>query len=81
MKNSGLILVIVGLLIFFVLGLPVWLVKLIGVALALFGLFAIIAPAKASVWLDKMSGCCKKKEKEVVVEEPKEEKKASKEKK
>ncbi len=65
MRNSGIILLVLGLVLFFILGLPVWLVKLIGVIVAIGGLFMIIAPEKA----EELFGKCKLQKK------PKEEKK------
>lgn len=47
MRNLGVIFLIVGLLLFFILGLPSWLVKVIGVIIAIIGLFMISAPEKA----------------------------------
>ncbi|MCK4447405.1 MAG: hypothetical protein KAW56_10040 [Candidatus Marinimicrobia bacterium] len=62
MRNSGIILLVLGLVLFFILGLPVWLVKLIGVIVAIGGLFMIIAPEKA----EELFGKCRfKKESEV----------------
>lgn len=54
MRNLGIILLVIGLVLFFILGLPVWLVKLIGVIVAIGGLFMFIAPEKAEELFGKV---------------------------
>lgn len=64
MRNLGVIFIIIGLVIFFILGLPAWLVKLIGFIVTVFGIFVLVAPDKASVFINKFTPKKEKEEKE-----------------
>lgn len=49
----GIIFCVIGLVLFFILGLPEWIVKLIALAVTLLGVFAIFNPEKAAKVFEK----------------------------